>query len=104
VADEADALLRIEPRDDGNNGFVFVAQPEALAQRTLVLVFIVERGERIFLREEAIDFGIPVGVIDAVEHASAFRAMLVQDVLEPVAELGVHDFMHVAARNGADEI
>ena len=104
IADEMNPLLAVEPANVGDDRLVAVAQPQALPQRPLVVVFEVERVEAIATRDERVDFGIPCVVVDTVENTAEVPAMGPDGITEAEILIGMDRFPSVTRRNGSDKV
>ncbi len=75
MANQVHALLAVQPANISDDRLEPIAQPEPLAQRSLVVVLEIQRIDRIAARDKGIDLWVPRLVIDAVEDSAELASM-----------------------------
>ena len=84
VTHQFQALLLIQPADEGDDRLFVVGEPEPLSQRPLVVVLLLDGLGVEVRRDVRVGFGIELFVVQTVQHAAKFVVMRVQRGFETV--------------------
>lgn len=105
-SDEIETFLVGEARNHANDRALemFAGKSEGLQQSLFADLFSGQILGGIFRGDLRIFFGVPGGVIDAIEDAGEAISAAADDAVETVAEIASLNFLRVFAADGGEEV
>src|SRR6187399_1595140 len=70
MSDKGQTFLMVKPADVTDDGFVGVAQPEALSQGGLVRILFIQAAGVVFAGDVPVGFRIPNFVIESIQNST----------------------------------